>query len=201
MGKGFVGFALAASFLTGCGAMDLEGALSPDAVDAQSYKGVDKAMNEQVKQEFAMLDKDRNKFIDPAEFGVATPASFIEFARLDSNNDGKITINEMQPGFFFKLRGKFALDGAANFLFSQLDRNRDDLLTQFEVSRNPNPALAERFAKFARHNAKVKEKAVDRRMFQDLYANVMLVPGAPPAPPQDPPADPGTPPQDPPPAP
>lgn len=198
MGKGFVGIALAASVLAGCGTIELSMPDGIDPVEAQSYKGVDKALNQQVLFEFQGLDKDRNKFIDPAEFGVATPQSFVEFARQDSNNDGKITLNEMQPGFFTKVRGTFALRKASRFLFDNLDRNRDGFLTQFEVQRSPHPELAVRFAKFARHNPRLKEKTVDNAAFDDLYANAMLV-GQPPAPPpQDPPpADPGTPPADP----
>lgn len=188
--------------LAGCGGAPALVASAPmnAQVGAQSFKGVSEALSRMVQHKFYEKDANRNKVITPEEWGIQTPADFVEFRSLDDNGDGKIELKEVLPGFWDKVSAYNKVKKTARFMFKQLDKNGDKLISPAEAHELSFAGVEEKWSKFAGG----KNKLMKKNAFEDYFAELMLngdknlKPGAkPPAAPAPAPADPAPAPADP----
>lgn len=185
------------------------------SVEISSFKGIEKEIKNASTAAFKELDKDKNKTITPAEYGVATPDSNKSFYALDNNHDGKITDKEWHPGFFKRTGLTLRLRSAARNLFDQLDKNNNKLLSKDELTGGlVSAAFVEGFDKYDKekktflHND--AKGQLSKSEFENLFAHVAVsklpaadqpapAPAEPPAaPPAEPPAAPAPAPAEPP---
>ncbi|MBC7543326.1 MAG: EF-hand domain-containing protein [Candidatus Sericytochromatia bacterium] len=186
--------ALTAS-LAGCGASPMLASsiavpAAAPGVQAESFKGVGDALRRQVQRKFAERDINNNKVITPEEYNIKTPEDFVDFKQADDNGDGKITLDEMMPGFFQRANAYLKLRKSAKFMFNQLDKNDDNRITRNEANEVVLAGVEEKFNYFA----KSKGKTMDKGQFTDFFVELLIngaaplkpakpTPPAPPAPP------------------
>ncbi len=175
-----------AGILTSCGSQNNDLLTMPVVenapVQASSYKGINKEMEKAVISTFNDLDKNRDKIIVPAEFGVQTPAQAQAFYAMDDNHDGKVTLKELTPNFFSKVGANIRIGKAANALFKELDSSRDGYLSPEELDSNLiTPEYVKLFKKYDVEqpgkifNTKTKGK-LSKSEFQNLFAHIAVNP-------------------------
>ncbi|MFN4152115.1 MAG: EF-hand domain-containing protein [Candidatus Sericytochromatia bacterium] len=163
-----------------------------------SMKGMKAEIQKAMTAQFKSLDADKNKFVTPEEFGLKTPADFVQFKELDDNKDGKVTQKEMVPTFFEKTKMALSFKKTADALFKQLDKSRDGFVTTDELD---SPLISaqypELFKKFDKEKGfwifkKSNPGKLTQSEFENLFANLaMSTASAAPAPapaPAEPPA-------------
>lgn len=175
-----------------------------NTAEISSIKGMKAEIEKAMKAQFKALDADKNKFITPEEFGLKTPADFVQFKELDDNKDGKVTQAEMVPSFFEKTKLALSFKKTADSLFKQLDKSRDGFVTPDELN---SPLISaqypELFKKFDKEKGfwifkKSNPGKLTQSEFENLFANLAMsttsaapapAPAEPPAPaPAEPPA-------------
>lgn len=201
--------AFAATTLTACGGTDTTLATMPavqpvenQQVGALSFSGVKKEVEKAITAQFKALDKDGNKVVTPAEYGVNQPEDFQAFKALDDNKDGKVTLKEMLPGFFEKQVTAVKLMNAANALFKQIDKSKDGFIqmSELENSNLVSEAFVTNFKKFDKEKKiwlfrKSNSGKLSKSEFQNEYASIAMsakadAPAPAPAPADPAPADP-----------
>ncbi len=186
------------SVFTGCSSKVTEFAPESDTVQqenqvsASSISGISKEITKTMKDQFKAMDKDANKEITPAEYGVTTAENIQAFKDLDSNKDGKIAEKEFMPNILEKAKMTIQYRSAARKLFTQLDKSKDGYLSKEELN---SPLIsAEYLAQFEKYD---KEKALfffinrgtktklSKSEFENMFADIAikaLVPTSPSAP-------------------
>lgn len=158
-----------------------------DSVNISSISGVWKELKDSSKLAFSELDKNADKAVDPAEYGVATSDSEKSFQALDSNHDGKITEKEFTPNFFKKVGLTLRLKAAARKLFTVLDTSKNKLLSKEELTSNlVSPQFVADFDKYDKEGGfwlwKNPKGGLNKSEFENLFAEVAIKKIAPPAP-------------------
>lgn len=158
-----------------------------DSVNISSVSGVWKEIKTADKLGFADFDKNGDKAIDPAEYGVGTIDSEKAFQALDGNHDGKITEKEFNTGFFKKIGLTYRLRAAARSLFSVLDKNKNGRVTKDELTPPVvSPEFVADFDKYDKESGfwlwKNKKGELNKSEFENLFAEVAMKKLAPPAP-------------------
>lgn len=198
--------AFTATTLTACGGTDTTLSTLPEVqpaeqqVGALSFGGVKEAVKKAITAQFKTLDKDGNKIVTPAEYGVNLPEDFTAFKALDDNKDGKVTLNEMLPGFIERQTTALKLMNAANALFKQIDTSKDGFIQMSELEKSSlvSGAFAENFKKYDKEKKiwlfrKSNSGKLSKSEFQNEYAAIAMSAKAEPAPapaPAEPPAAP-----------
>ena len=141
------------------------------AVEAQSISGIGQALKRTAEHRFNAKDANKDGVITPDEYPVKSPDDFIDFRNIDDSDDGKIQLKEMLPGVFTKLNAWLQIRKTARFMFNQLDRNEDNLVSQQEAK--DGLSLAGVDAKWASF-AKSKNGTCNKSQFDDLFAELML---------------------------
>jgi len=149
------------------------------SVNASSFSGVWNEIKKSSESSFKSLDKNKDKFITPDEFGVSSPESFTAFNKLDSNNDGKISKSEYLPNFFEKTTLTLRLKNAAGDLFKLLDKNKDKLISLEELNSGLiSSQFAELFKKYDKQGKNIFGKSnrgkLTKSEFENLYSHIAM---------------------------
>jgi hypothetical protein len=187
-----------ASAITACGTggsgllTDAE-MISQPQVQAESFSGVYKEIKNSSALAFKEIDKNGDKMITPAEYGVGTPDSAKAFYALDDNHDGKITLKEMTPGFFSRIGLTFRLRSAAGGLFKLMDKSKDRLISKEELTSGlVSQAFLNEFDKYDVKGKTLFHKDskgyLSQTEFENLFAHVAMttIPSTTPADPASP---------------
>jgi len=163
--------------LSACSQRTLTAAIPQSStVQSESLRGIYSQITPEVEKAFKSLDTNSDKVIIPKEFGVEFPEEFVAFRELDSNKDGKLTKDEMTPGFFGKLSLTLKLKKAADSVFELLDKSNDHYVNQTELQSDliSTAVFKEIFSKFDKETGKNEKSKLSKSEFENAYAFVAL---------------------------
>lgn len=173
------------SVFTGCQSrldtVDVSEVAQPtQEVTASSISTIKKEIEKTMTAQFKGMDKDNNKEVTPAEYGVATPESQQAFVKLDSNHDGKVTQKEWMPNIFEKTGMILSFKSAASKMFSVLDKSRDGYLSQEELQSNlVSPEYLAQFKKYDKEKSwfffnKGTKTKLSKSEFENMFTQIAL---------------------------